>query len=75
METLQNLDSQRLIWKIFRNKDLEVKIRAKSGVATTEIWRSRPRFDVKELKVGLPAKGVDWPVVRSQSSYLLSCDH
>jgi hypothetical protein len=48
VKTLQDLDSQGLIWKIFRNKDLEDKIRPESGVAAAAILRPGPHLDVKE---------------------------
>jgi hypothetical protein len=56
VKTLQNLDSQGLIWKIFRNKDLEGKIRPKSGVAAAGISHLWPHIDVKERFF---AKGFD----------------
>jgi len=41
VETLQNLDSQGLIWKIFRNKDLQLSKSLKSigaALGETVLW-------------------------------------
>ena len=72
MKTLQNLDSQGLIWKIFGNKDLEGKIRPKSGAAAAGILRPWPHFDVKELKSCFLAKAVGSSLVSYCSVAMIS---
>lgn len=70
MKTLQNLDSQGLLRKIFQNKELEGENRQKSRVAAGGIWRPWRCFDVKELAVCLPARD-PLTVVLSQGELLL----
>jgi hypothetical protein len=56
VKALQNLDSQGLIWKIFRNKDLEGKIGPESG------WRQRESCvpgHILMSKSACLAKGLD----------------
>ena len=72
MKTLQDIDSQGLIWKIFRNKDLEGKIRPKSGVAAAGILRPWPHLDVKGLKSCFLAKAVGSSLVSYCSVAMIS---
>jgi hypothetical protein len=69
---LQSIDSQALIRKVFRNKDLEGKIGPQIGEWLSGILRPWPHFDVKELKFCFLVKAVGSSLVSYCSIAMIS---